>query len=205
MKAYLFLNGDPPRRLPEKDRLSVCADGAYTYLAARNYLPDVVLGDFDSVSLTAVDPAVEIVRFPVEKDYTDGHLAVRLLAERGCTELEIYGAFGGSRPDHALCNYSLLAYARELGMQAVLADDAYTVRLLTGTYSATAAKGAVVSLVPFSDEIHILYTKGLKYVAEGLTVDKTHIVSVSNAALGGMFSVSVTGSALLFVERKEDI
>lgn len=205
MKAYLFLNGDPPIRLPAKDRFSVCADGAYTYLANRNYRPDAVLGDFDSVELSAVDPAVEIIRFPIEKNYTDGHLAVQLLAERGCTDLEIYGAFGGNRPDHALCNYSLLAYARELGMHAVLQGDVYTVRLITGTFTGTAATNAVVSLVPFSDEIHILYTKGLKYAAERLTVDKTSIVSVSNAALGGQFSVSVTGSALLFVERKEDL
>lgn len=199
--AILFLNGDKPAALPDTaGRFVVCADGAYAY--ARPCNPDVVLGDFDSFNLTDVPAGVEIVRHPVQKNYTDGHLAVEFLHERGVRDVQIYGATGGARPDHELCNYSLLAYARELGMTAELVADAVTVRFLRDeVFTGSAPEDTLVSVVPFSDIIHILYTKGLKYRAECLTVDKVHIVSVSNAALGGEFSVSVTGSALLFVGR----
>lgn len=200
MKAYLFLNGDPPAVMPDtSDGIVVCADGAYGYVAA-SVRPDAVVGDFDSLDPAAVPDGVELVRVSRFKDYTDGHIAMSYLARRGCTQAEIYGAFGG-RPDHELCNYSLTAYARELGYDAVIVGDRFDVRLIEGEFSANARRGAVVSLVPFSDKIHILYTKGLKYEAVNLAVDKIHIVSVSNEALGGAFSVSVQGSALLFVER----
>ena len=200
MKGYLFLNGDPPAKMPATDDgITVCADGAYEYVS-RHIRPDAVLGDFDSLNLSEVPAGIKTVRFPSHKDYTDGHLAVEYMSKARCSSIEIYGAFGG-RPDHELCNYSLLAYAHELGMKAVIKGDSFDVLLIDGEFTGTARKDATVSLVPFDSRIHILYTKGLKYAAKALTVDRIHIISVSNGAVGGEFSVSVNGLTLLFVER----
>lgn len=53
-KAVIFLNGDPPRKSEIKceeltDSLKICADGAYRYVK-KICVPDVVLGDFDSIA-----------------------------------------------------------------------------------------------------------------------------------------------------------
>ena len=53
MKALLFINGEPPKNIPEiKDYdLVACTDGAFHYLREKNFpldLLDFISGDFDS-------------------------------------------------------------------------------------------------------------------------------------------------------------
>ena len=58
-KAIIFLNGDCPRKNEIKNEeliesLKICADGAYRYVK-EICVPDVVLGDFDSIGAEKID------------------------------------------------------------------------------------------------------------------------------------------------------
>lgn len=86
-KAIIFLNGDCPRKNEIKNEeltesLKICADGAYRYVK-EICVPDVVLGDFDSIGAEKIDKSCKIIRFCPEKDYTDGHLAVQFALDEG--------------------------------------------------------------------------------------------------------------------------
>ena len=60
----------------------IAADEGYALLASRGVVPDLTVGDFDSLGF--VPQTTEIVRHPVRKDDTDMLLAVREGLRRGC-------------------------------------------------------------------------------------------------------------------------
>ncbi len=203
-KGLIFLNGDPPaadvlEKIDFANNIVVCADGAYNYLKFYDSVPDILLGDFDSI--TAVPSSVEVKRFPVDKDYTDGHLAVLEMYDRGVTEVEIYGAYGG-RPDHEFANYALLALASSLNIKAVIKGD-YDIHYVTDYIKLKVDKNVTVSLVPYSDTAHILSTEGLKFDASTMTLNKFHLIGMSNTSVDNEICVRVgNGSILLFVQRR---
>lgn len=202
MNAVLFLNGDPGtafRPSEYRDSFVVCADGAYRFVHT-SLTPDLIMGDMDSLDIKEIPEEIATLVFPEKKDYTDGQLAVRYLAERGYRHIKILGAFGG-RPDQAYVNYSLLKLADTLGVAAEIEGDGYFVFYVKNRYQGVAEKNKTISIVPYGSRIHILYTKGLEYPAIGLDVDNSLITSISNKATGGEFSFEISGEALLFVEK----
>ena len=103
------------RDIPEAEKvvrdasMVIAADGGARYLAAMKIVPDLILGDMDSVESDILKyfDAVEKITFPTDKDQTDTELAVNLAMERGCRFIDLVGALGG-RLDHELGNISLL-------------------------------------------------------------------------------------------------
>lgn len=203
MKAVIFLNGefdsDPVEAAKGAD-FTVCADGAYDYLRGR-IVPTVILGDFDSVSERDFPIGSEILTFPSEKDFTDGHLAIASATERGADEIDVYGAFGGVRPDHAYANLSLLYLGKKRGAFVRLISRKWVVTLENGKFSTAAKRGGYVSLVPFFESSHILSTKGLKYSACNVTLYREQSLGISNEAKGDVVEVDLSGETLVFVER----
>lgn len=220
-KGVLFLNGDPPEsgrlekvlRVYAEERAKnggvatvFCTDGAYGYVS-RVSLPDIVIGDFDSYAKDAVDPSCEIVAFSADKDYTDGFLAVKIMAARGFTDVEIYGGYGG-RPGMQESNWLLLALGDRLGMHIRFCGKT-TTYLVRGEFSVRVRKGAIVSVVPFTDTVHILYMKGLKYSLTDYTMCKfdgidspEYVMGVSNRSTSTLVQLGVSeGAALVFVEE----
>ncbi len=211
-KAVLFLNGRPPvRALIDRAfadptvALVFCTDGAYKYLLP--HLPDAVVGDFDSVARTSIKAGIELIQFSREKDCTDGFLAMRILIERGYKEIDVYGAYGG-RPDMQESNYLLLALAQNCGVRARLCGTQNTY-LVTDRFSCKLPLGARLSLVPFTDKAHIVYTKGLKYPLSDYALSRfdavdspDFIMGTSNQATEEEVEVAVgRGAVLVFVEE----
>lgn len=59
----------------------IAADAGYRYLQRMNIIPDIVMGDFDSLGSPPNHP--NIVKHPVEKDDTDLMLAVKYAIAHG--------------------------------------------------------------------------------------------------------------------------
>ena len=75
--CYIFGAMDPGGFNLEKKPgdLLIAADGGYAYLEKAGFIPDLAIGDFDS--LGAPPEAEHVICFPPEKDYTDLDLAIR--------------------------------------------------------------------------------------------------------------------------------
>lgn len=207
-KGYLFLNGIPPSQdILDKieitaNDVTVCADGAYNWVN-KFCAPQILIGDFDSINfdLSSINPEIKIEKFPAEKDYTDGHIAMQYLIDCGVTDVMVLGAMGG-RIDHALANYSLLYLAYLNNVSAQIIDEQFDVYLACKNFKHSAKIGKLISLVPFSDKVHILYTKGLKYQIDNKTFDRLSIIGISNEAIENTFEYGIiSGQALIFIER----
>lgn len=203
-EGLIFLNGDAPKaktlqNISYAGKTVICADGALKYLE-KYVKPDVVMGDFDSLGY--VPSGNNVKKFPVDKDYTDGHLVIKEAAELGLESIEIYGGFGG-RVDHEYANIALLALADWYGMKAVIKGD-IDIYFTSDNLVVPCEKNKIVSIVPYSDTAHIIQTRGLKYDASGLILNKLHLIGMSNQSVESEISVSVgkgEGSVLVFVER----
>lgn len=213
-KAYLFLNGEPPskslvKKLDCESNFVACCDGAYNYL--KNYLkPDLIVGDFDSIEDFDISKAsdIEIEKFGAEKDYTDGYLAVKSLVDRGFTEIIILGATGG-RSDHFFSNLILLSFCYEKGVRAYFLSNREEIHLVGGEFGIKTEKGKIISIVPFTDSAHIMCTKGLKYPACDIVMNKIHnlsdknfVMGVSNVSIENEITLAIkSGLVLVFIEK----
>jgi thiamine pyrophosphokinase len=168
--------------------LVVAADGGARFLLSAGVLPDVVVGDFDS--LPPADAArlaaagVELARHPVHKDVTDGELAVEEALRRGAGELVLAGALGAL--DHTLGHLAILRR---------LAAPHLTVRVFVAPAETTldAVAGTRVSVVALGDDA-VLTLRGLDY-------SLTRGVLPTDACLGLGNTVADDGEARIVVHE----
>lgn len=117
------------RRKPEEpEDLVIAADAGYRTCRELGIVPDLLLGDFDSMEQP--EDFANIHRSPVEKDDTDTMLAVKTGLEQGCGEFYLYGGTGGRRLDHTLANLQTLLYLRRRGAGAISTTMILSGRLL---------------------------------------------------------------------------
>ena len=146
--------------------LVVAADGGARFLLDAGVLPDLAVGDFDSLSPEGVAgleaAGVELVRHPVRKDQTDGELAVEEARRRGAGELVLAGGIGAL--DHTLGHLAVLRRQEAAGVPARLVAPRLTVRVAAAPAEVVldAPPGVRVSLVPLGTDAVVTLT-GLSY------------------------------------------
>lgn len=131
--CYIVGAGDftPRGFAPVPGDLVLAADGGYRALYSLGYMPDLLLGDFDSLGDLPLPPDLPVLRFPARKDDTDTGLALRHGLDRGFRDFALYGCAGG-RVDHLLANLQSMARVSRLGATIRLAAPEYDAWALTG-------------------------------------------------------------------------
>lgn len=197
-RAALILNGKSIAGEVVGDEV-ICADGGYNLARKYGLKVDYIIGDFDSIG--DYDKNIEIVSFTKEKDKTDGELAVLYAANRGCKKLHIYGADGG-RLDHVISNINLLHIGAEVGVRVTVHCESCTIYLANATFDLAVNIGDIISIVPFSEYVHISNTKGLKYEIKESSLRKGTTQGISNVATADSITIDVSvGEALVFKIR----
>lgn len=141
--CYIVGAGDftPRGFAPVPGDLVLAADGGYRALYSLGYMPDLLLGDFDSLGDLPLPPDLPVLRFPARKDDTDTGLALRHGLDRGYRDFALYGCAGG-RVDHLLANLQSMARVSRLGAAIRLAAPEYDAWALTGPAPDTSASDA---------------------------------------------------------------
>ena len=181
--------------------LVIAADGGYAHLERASIVPDVLIGDFDSIDVMPSLSSVEIVRHPVQKDETDMYLAYKLGVSKGCDEFYIYGGVGG-REDHTFANYCLLLDAINEKKRIYLMGNGRKIFVIKNekiTLESTAGK--TLSVFAFGADAHGVCLRGVNYEAEGITLSQVFPLGVSNSIKedGTRAQISVDNGALLIM------
>jgi thiamine pyrophosphokinase len=159
---------------PGSPRL-IAADGGAARVLAAGFVPDVVVGDFDSLSgaergrLEALD--VELRVAAPDKDESDMELCLLTALEGGAERLTIVGALGLHRPEHTVANLLLLADPRLDGVAVVIVGRGSRLwRIGTADGPGEAViegrPADFVSLFPLDSSVAGVTTHGLRF---GLT------------------------------------
>lgn len=186
----------------------IAADGGYRYLHDAGIIPDLFIGDMDSLE-PSLRSCVETLGqdrihiLPVQKDDTDCLAAIRSALQRGMTEIHILGGTGGIRSDHTMANYQCLYYIRKMGGRGVLRDlaqDIYVLENESMVIHGEYRKG--MSLFSFGDRIGNVTLQGFRYPLTNGVLDNSFPLGVSNDIVEETCRIDVQdGCALVFLER----
>jgi len=176
--------------------LNIAADSGWNNAQTLKAKPDILVGDFDSLSFQPKD--VEIIRHPIQKDDTDTLLAVKIGLERGCDTFYIYGAMGG-RIDHSLANLQTLHFIASHGaMGYILGSHNITVIKNSAIYFSKQAKGTV-SVFALANEAKGVNINGLLYPLKDAVISPDFPIGVSNEFIGKESFINVKNGALTIV------
>lgn len=207
LRALILLNGeldisawglDPSLSGPWD--LVICADGGGRHALRLAIKPDLLLGDFDSLSLSqchGLQPA-EMISYPAAKDKTDGQLAVEEALRRGATDVVLAGALGG-RLDHTLANVGLLRLVYRHGASGVATDGQQLAYLVVGELRLCGLAGQLFSPMPLSTRVEGVWLEGARWTLSGDALEIGDTRPLSNEFLGGRLRISVGSGELLVV------
>ena len=174
----------------------IAADGGYRVCLQERIVPDLLLGDFDSLEPPADFSTVR--RHPVEKDDTDTLAAVKTGLEAGCTDFLIYGGTGGKRLDHTLANLQSLLFLRRRGAMGFLFDDDFLWAVIENESIRVAktVEWGLLSVFCLGDRAEGVDETGVQYPLEGAVLTPDFPIGVSNHILEPSARISVRKGAL---------
>ena len=204
MSRFLILLGGDLIRTPRVDAQIagariIAADAGMRHAATLGLMPELWIGDFDSVPRNLPSDLAAVPRkvFPTEKDKTDGELAVAEALQRGATSLVLAGAFGGPRPDHAFLHLALSIRRAKEGTRIVLTSGAQEgVPLMPGSQRFDYKSGTLFSILGFS-HLSGLTVIGAKWPLETVEVPFGSSLTISNEVFGELRISLAVGRALL--------
>ena len=199
MRGVILLNGEPPRGpVDTKDAFVICCDGALRWAQGKVCI-DLVAGDFDSLGY-APEGALT---YPVEKNFTDGEIALDLLIGKGCGRIDIYGG-GGGREDHLFGNLQLLYAGFLRGVKTAMHTNCTDIYCAAGEIVWRGLAGKTLSLAPVGLSAHIVESEGLKYPLCDLTLRAGSCRGVSNVVESDAARIFCDEGVLFVFEVREE-
>lgn len=215
-RAVIFANGQLPdiesaRALLRDDDHLIAADGGANHLMRMGILPEIVIGDLDSIDeekmyeLTAAEVGIE--QYPEDKDETDIELALRYAIDLRPSNILIVGALGG-RLDHMLANLSLLTDPALSALDIRLDDgveEVFFCRAIAPNGGQAEVHGRsedTVSLIPWNGPVEGVTTEGLQWPLYGEMLYPHKSRGISNVMLADTATVVIQSGLLLVVHRR---
>lgn len=205
--AIVVANGElntPPdleQRLA-KAGLIVAADGGAAHCRALDILPQLVIGDLDSLEpATRAEyeaQGVRILQHPVEKDQTDLELSLLFAKEAGAQEIQVLGGLG-HRWDHSFANLLLGVHPQFASQDILFLNGGTRLFVIRGQASLDARLGERVSLLPLGGDVLGVRTRGLQFPLTGETLAFGSSRGVSNVIVAEPAEVEAAHGILLCV------
>lgn len=205
MRAVIWSNGrfGPAEFYLETikaDDYLICADGGANYALALELIPDLVVGDMDSIDTNvraelAARGLTEFVVVSDEKDESDSELALKAALARRPDEIIMTGVLG-DRIDHSLANIGLLSAVPE-DVPASIVEPGATLVLVRKTLTLRGRPGQIVSVLPFGGDASGVTLTGLKYPLSDAPLSQARTLGLSNVIVESTVSISVDDGMLL--------
>lgn len=188
----------------------IAADSGMEFFYRVGKLPDMIIGDFDSVKPEVLDffkkkAEILIKELNPIKDDTDTEFAIRQAIALGAKEITILGGTG-SRLDHVLGNIALLGIGLMEQASIFLVDKNNRIRMIDKPLklSKTEQFGSYVSLIPYHGEVEHLYLKGFKYPLEDFCLKAFNSLGISNEIAAATAEISFSKGILLVIEARDE-
>ncbi len=192
----------------------IFADGGYAHAKAEGILPDVIVGDFDSIDFGSIESDLKdpdsgkncrVVRVAVEKDDTDTMICIKYGIDQGFDEFCVIGGLGG-RLDHTVANLQAMSYAVDHNKTIWFFDGKNRATLKNpGSLTVNKADGYFLSLFSYGESCGGVSIKGVKYPLEDHLLGNSFPLGVSNEFTDGaeQAAVSHTSGKLLIILSKD--
>ena len=213
VKAIVVAGGDAAPEdaaLLSDAEIVIAADSGAGWLDSCGVLPDLVVGDMDSIDPALLErlatQGVAVEKHPAEKDASDVELALNRAVAGGADEVVILGGLRGARLDHELANLLLLVDPRWEGIELRVTRGETTARALNGgnRRELEGVAGDLVTLLPVGGDATGVRTEGLRYPLAGEALQSGRSKGLSNEVEHAPASVSLGSGMLLIIETRKE-
>ena len=190
------------------EKTVIAADSGMEFLRRNEIVPQVIIGDFDSVSKETLEwfqkkEGIVWHRLNPQKDDTDTEFALRLAISMGAECITVLGGTG-SRLDHVLGNIELLGIGLELGVEIELLDANNRIRMTDHGMVLKKEEqfGKYVSLIPYTAQVEHLYLAGFKYPLADYCLKGFCSIGVSNEITEEQAEITFENGILIVIESR---
>ena len=207
-RIIIFANGELPdlekaRALLCDDDFIIAADGGTRHALMLGLVPNVIVGDLDSLP-SNFEPSTfngEIVLYPKDKNETDLELAIQHALTLNSKEIIILAALGG-RLDQTLGNIALISNLQPSICNLQLNDGIEEIFFCRDSCEINGTPNDLVSLIPWQGEVIGIVTSGLKWPLQNETLYPHKTRGISNEMIGETAAVQIKSGLLLIVHRR---
>lgn len=199
MRVSIVINGSSKGTLVITGDYIIAVDGGANELRKRGIVPNVIIGDMDSISQSTLnyfkEKGVKIINYPHEKDETDLELALIYAFENGAESAEILN-WQGERLDMVLAMIGLISRFENV---VAISEVCELGVLQAGVHALKAVVGEVWSILPLCHARFSL--EGFKYGFDGeMNLEKP--LGVSNVATSEKVRILVHDGKVVYVRWK---
>ncbi len=202
MKKCLIITGGNESPVKKSDsRFVIACDKGFEYANKYSLIPDLVIGDFDSLS--EMPSNVPLLRLKPEKDDTDTMVAIKYALDHGLTDITLTCALGG-RIDHAYANIQSALYAINRGAKFSISEKSTRIDFIkNGEISLPKLDFSVISVFSLTEKSEGVTVKGTKYTLECATLTSDFPLGVSNEWSSDTAEISVENGILMIIQEKD--
>ena len=199
--CYIFgaADGLPEKFEREDSDLVIAADAGIRFLEKLNILPDIAVGDFDSLGF--IPDCKEVIQHPVMKNDTDTMLAVKTALSKGYSDITIAASIGG-RLDHTFANIQTLAYiSANNGTGRLIGENDSVYFLTEGEHSFAKQDNMYFSVFSYSS-FSTISLSGTKYTLNDYCLTNTFPLGVSNEILANEGVINIKKGQIIVIFSK---
>lgn len=211
MRVLIVSGGSPPSRElltkeANKANLIIAADSGGEILYKHSILPNIILGDFDSIDKDILafykSRENDIYIYPPEKNFTDTELAFEKALEVNAKEIVILGATG-SRLDHVLGNLGLLYRGLSKGVRTTIKDNNNIIFLVDKPIKLKGSIGQTISFQGFREPVMNFSIKNAKYELNNYRLNFGEPLTVSNEFINEYMTIEFEDGNVLVLYSKD--
>ncbi len=213
MRAIIFANGDAPDPKTVDQWITpadwiIAADGGTRNALSVGTMPQVVIGDLDSLAeddRAQLDRSgAQFVVYPTRKAYSDLELALRYALERDAKEVVIFSALGG-RWDQSLANLMLLTLPELAHVQTRIVDHRLAIHVIRDQAEISGEVGDTLSLIALKGDAHGVTIEGCEYPLDDAALPFGATLGISNVLAQPTARITVKqGQILALHTRREE-
>lgn len=203
-KCIILGNGNPPKKnllnfLDKKGYSTlICADGGSNIALKYDIIPDIIIGDLDSINPDTYDffyDKCKIIK--IKNQYsTDVEKCLMYAIKQKFVEAVLVGVTG-DRLDHSFCNLGIvLKYFNKIKIKVI--HEKSILEAVTGDVILKTIPGEIISLYGFDDKTKIK-SYGLKYQLKNITLPFGKKDGTSNVALGKVVKLNIKNGKIFIV------
>ena len=176
----------------------ICADGGADSAKKLNLIPDIIIGDLDSVSeetLSHFQNKGVVVKKIARQNDTDVEKCIKYAIRKKYSEVILLGATG-DRLDHTFCNLGItLKFSDDIAVKIL--HEKSLMKVIRGKVSFDTVPGEIISLYGIDSKTKFTST-GLKYPLKNVSLPFGKKESTSNVALSNKVEIKINyGQALI--------
>jgi thiamine pyrophosphokinase len=177
-----------------------CADGGANLAVKLGIVPQLVMGDMDSITIATrrrLEKLCRFVELPVDKNVSDAEALLDMLNGQGYRELHLFAATGG-RLDQTMFNLQLL----QRFPQARIITSQEEIRNVSKSSSISGKSGCRASMLVMSSRVTGLSLEGFKYNLYDSTVESGSTLTLSNVIISNNARINYNEGALLLIMER---